>query len=63
MARLKRTSTVLDAGRKRLSGLKGITPKANFGPNLTEAVYEAKIDSVSARLDDYNQKLAEIDQP
>jgi len=62
MARLKRTSAVLDAARKRLSGLKGITPKANLGANLTDTIYEAKIDSVSARLDAYNQKLAELDQ-
>ena len=62
MARLKRTSAVLDVARKRQSGLKGITPKANLGTNLTEAIYTAKIDSMSARLDAYNQKLAELDQ-
>jgi DNA repair ATPase RecN len=62
MARLKRTSAVLDVARKRLSGLKGITPKANLGANLTDTIYEAKIDAVSARLDAYNQKLAELDQ-
>jgi hypothetical protein len=62
MARLKRTSAVLDAARKRLSGLKGISPQANLGTNLTEAIYTAKIDSVSARLNAYNQKLAELDQ-
>lgn len=62
MARLKRTSAVLEAARKRLSGLKGIDPPANLGVNLTEAIYTAKIDSVSARLDAYNQKIAELDQ-
>lgn len=62
MARLKRTSAVLEAARKRLSGLKGISPQANLGTNLTEAIYTAKIDSLSARLDAYNQKLAELDQ-
>ncbi len=62
MARLKRTSAVLEAARKRLSGLKSITPKADLGANLTEAIYTAKIDSLSAQLDAYNQKLAELDQ-
>lgn len=62
MARLKRSSAVLDVARQRLSGLKGITPKADLGSNLTDTIYEAKIASVSARLDAYNQKLAEIDQ-
>lgn len=62
MARLKRTSAVLEAARKRLSGLKGIDPPANLGANLTEAIYTAKIDSVSARLDAYNQMIAELDR-
>ena len=62
MARLKRTSAVLEAARKRLSGLKGISPPANLGANLTDTIYTAKIDSVAARLDAYNQKLAELDQ-
>jgi hypothetical protein len=61
MARTKRTSKILDAGRQRLSGLKGITPKADLGTNMAEN-YEAKITSVGARLDAYNQKLAELDQ-
>lgn len=63
MARLKRTSAVLEAGRKRLAGLKAITnPAPNFGATLTETIYQGKIDSLSARLDAYNQKLADIDQ-
>ena len=62
MARLKRTSAALDLARQRLSGLKGIIPPADLGPNLTATLYEAKIDLVSDRLDNYNQRLAEIDQ-
>jgi hypothetical protein len=62
MARLKRTSPVVEAARKRLSGLKGIDPPANLGANLTEAIYTAKIDSVSAKLDTYNQMIAELDR-
>ena len=62
MARLKRTSAALDLAHQRLSGLKGIEPPPDFGPNLTVALYEAKINSVSNRLDNYNQRLAEIDQ-
>jgi vacuolar-type H+-ATPase subunit I/STV1 len=62
MARLKRTSPVVEAARKRLSGLKGIDSPANLGANLTEAIYTTKIDSVSAKLDTYNQKIAELDQ-
>jgi len=56
------TSTVLEVARKRLAGLKAIGPEANFGTTLTATLYEAKIDSVNARLDAYNGNLAEIDQ-
>jgi uncharacterized membrane protein YgcG len=62
MARLKRTSNVVEVARQRLAGLKGITTAPTFGPSLTVATYEAKIDSVSGLLNTYNQKLAEIDQ-
>ncbi len=62
MARLKRTSAVLDAADKRLSGLKGINPPANLGANLTEAIYTVKIDSVRAKLEAYNQMIAELDR-
>ena len=52
----------LDVARQRLSGLKGIIPAADLGPNLTATIYEAKIDSVSEHMDRYNQRLAEVDQ-
>ena len=62
MARQKRTSAIIETARKRLSGLKGISGATSFGPNLTAAIYEAKLDAVSALLDAYNQKIAELDQ-
>jgi len=37
MARLKKTSAVLDTARKRLSGLKSITPTADRRANFYEA--------------------------
>jgi uncharacterized membrane protein YgcG len=61
MARLKRTSAVVDTASKRLSGLKGIG-EPNLGPTLTVTMYEAKIDAVVALLNAYNQKIAELDQ-
>jgi hypothetical protein len=62
MARLKRTSPVLETARRRIAGLKAIGKKDAFGAELTEAIYVAKFDSVNGRQDRYNQKLAEIDQ-
>ena len=62
MARLKKTSAVLETARQRLAGLKSFKNPPDFGPNLTVAGYEAKSNSASAKLDAYNQSLATSDQ-
>ena len=61
MARLKRSSAVLETARQRLSGLKTITPKPNFGPALDLDQYEQEIDAYSAKLDKYNDTLSLLD--
>ena len=61
MARLKRKSAVLETSRRRLAGLKQITPKPNFAPALDEAAYEAEINGFSDDQDAYNGKLAALD--
>jgi hypothetical protein len=62
MARLKRGSPILEAARQRLSGLKSITPKPNFGPALDLDQYEQEIDTLSANLDKYNDTLSLLDR-
>lgn len=62
MARIKRGSAVLETARERLSGLKSINPKPNFGPNLDVDKYEQEIDSLSANLDKYNDTLSLLDR-
>lgn len=62
MARLKRNSTVLETARQRLSGLKSITPKPNFGPALDLDQYEQEIDAFNANLDNYNETLMLLDR-
>lgn len=62
MARAKRSSTVLETARKRLAGLKSITPAPDFGPNLKLDDYEQEINAFSARLDDYNGAVSTLDQ-
>lgn len=62
MSRLRKSSNVLEAARQRLAGLKSFTPAPNFGPSLTVPGYEAKITSVGAKLDGYNQTLSQLDQ-
>ena len=61
MARAKRNSTVLDAARQRLSGLKSITPAPDFGANLKVADYEQEIDDFSKKIDNYNEMLSTLD--
>ncbi|HEX8149954.1 MAG TPA: hypothetical protein VF591_22420 [Pyrinomonadaceae bacterium] len=62
MARLKRSSTTLETARQRLSGLKSITPKPNFGPTLDIDQYEQEIDAYAASLDNYNATLSLLDR-
>lgn len=61
MARLKRSSTVLDTARKRLAGLKSITPKPNFGPGLDIDKYEQALNDFSTRVDKYNETVSMLD--
>jgi hypothetical protein len=51
----------LETARKRLSGLKSITPAADLGSQLTIPIYEGKITAFSGKLDAYNQALAALD--
>ncbi|HEV7889003.1 MAG TPA: hypothetical protein VGP08_00120 [Pyrinomonadaceae bacterium] len=62
MARIKRGSAVLETARQRLSGLKSITPKPNFGPALDVDQYEQEIETHSAKLDKYNDTLSLLDR-
>jgi hypothetical protein len=62
MSRLKRTSpSVLQTARKRLAGLSSITPLPDFGASLTLTEYGAKIDTFTAKLDNYNKMVATLD--
>jgi hypothetical protein len=62
MARLKKTSPVLETASQRLAGLKSFREPPNFGPNLTIEGYETKQNAVRAKLEAYNQSLAMSDQ-
>ena len=62
MARLRRSSTILETARQRLSGLKSITPKPNFGTALDIDQYEQDINKLSDDLDKYNQTVSLLDQ-
>jgi uncharacterized protein YPO0396 len=62
MPRIKRGSTILETARLRLSALKTINPKPNFGPALDLEQYEQEIEGFSASLDEYNDTLSLLDR-
>jgi hypothetical protein len=62
MARQKRNSTILEAARRRLEGLKSIDPKPNYGTGLTEAAFEEAIVAAETLLSQYNQMLSQLDE-
>lgn len=62
MARLKRSSGILETARQRLSGLKSITPKPNFGPALDIDQYEQDINAFGTQLDKYNETVSLLDR-
>ncbi|MEA2205714.1 MAG: hypothetical protein QOE77_2490 [Blastocatellia bacterium] len=61
MARLKRSSIVLETAERRLAGLKSIRPAANIGANLTEELYENVITDLRDFKNLYNEKSSELD--
>jgi hypothetical protein len=61
MGRAKRKSNVIEKAEKRLSGLKAVDPTLDFGNGLSVALFESKVSSTRIMLDDYNQKMATLD--
>ena len=62
MARRKRTSShIMEKARHVLAGLKQIDPTPEFGPELTEALFEAEVNGFSHDLEAFNGGLAEVD--
>ena len=62
MARLRRTSEVLEIARQRLAALKEFTPKPDFGPGLTLEVFEAAVDALGAEQNAYNGEVSSLDE-
>jgi hypothetical protein len=61
MGRKKRKSNVLIEASKKLSGLKAIDPNLDFGEGFTVKSYEESITATSTMLDDYNMRMASLD--
>lgn len=62
MARLNRSSNVLETARQRLAGLKSITPAPNFGPALDIGRYEQEATALGSKLERYHETLGLADR-
>ncbi len=61
MSRRKRNSDVVTEARHRHSGMIAISPNLDLGHGLTAADFETEINDFQKFLENYNEKLAEID--
>ncbi|MGC1308903.1 MAG: hypothetical protein WA885_16880 [Phormidesmis sp.] len=62
MPRPKKKSTILPNATKRLSGMKSIDPKLDFGGGFSNAEFAKLINKVSTDLDVYNTLLSKVDE-
>lgn len=62
MPRPKKKSAVLPNATKRLSGMRSIDPKLDFGSGFSNAEFAKLIDKVSNNLDAYNTLLSKVDE-
>ncbi len=62
MARLKRSSTVLDKAMRRIAGMRSISETLEFGEGLNLTEYDARIQALQTRLGNYNTMLSTLDE-
>ncbi|BAZ00111.1 hypothetical protein NIES37_40940 [Tolypothrix tenuis PCC 7101] len=62
MARLKRSSKVVDKAVRRISGMRSISETLDFGQGLSLAEYGRRIQTLQMKLSDYNKMLSSLDE-
>jgi hypothetical protein len=62
MARLKRSSIVLEKGMRRIAGMRSINDPLEFGSGLSLAEYDARIRELQGQLASYNTMLSTVDE-
>jgi hypothetical protein len=62
MARLKRSSVVLDKATLRISGMRSISETLEFSDSLSLAEYERRIQTLQTKLSSYNTMLSTVDE-
>ncbi|MEH2036884.1 hypothetical protein [Nostoc sp.] len=62
MARLKRSSTVLDKATRRIAGMRSISETLEFGDSLNLTEYQRRIQTLQTKLSSYNTMLSTLDE-
>ncbi|MDZ8084386.1 MAG: hypothetical protein RMY16_02150 [Nostoc sp. DedQUE12b] len=62
MARLKRSSTVLDKATRRIAGMRSISETLEFGDGLSLTEYQRRIQTLQTKLSSYNTMLSTLDE-
>jgi uncharacterized protein YukE len=62
MARLKRSSDVLDKAMRRMAGSRSISETLDFGNGLSVVEYDARIQVLQTHLNNYNTMLSTLDE-
>ncbi|MBW4470472.1 MAG: hypothetical protein KME45_08700 [Stenomitos rutilans HA7619-LM2] len=62
MARLKRSSKVLEKGLRRMAGMRSINDPLDFAPGLSLTEYDVRIQALQGQLARYNTMLSTVDE-
>jgi hypothetical protein len=62
MARLKRSSPVLEKATRRMAGMRSISDTLEFGNGLSLADYNVRIQTLQTQLSSYNTMLSTLDE-
>ncbi len=62
MARIKKTSKIIEEANVRLAGIKSIAVDLDLGNGVTAAAYTTKIEETANSLSDYNTTLSLVDE-
>jgi hypothetical protein len=62
MARLKRSSPVLEKAARRMAGMRSISDTLEFGDGLSLAEYNVRLQTLQTQLSSYNTMLSGLDE-
>ena len=62
MARIKKTSKVIEDSKTRLASLKSIDEALDLGNGITAAIFEQKLSKTESSLESYNTSLSIADE-